>query len=126
MAMIKCPECGHEISDSAVTCPNCGFPLNLKKEIPVTVRRLKKSTASLCKFVVYVDGMMAGELKNGQEMTINVSQGNHELSVESISVLGLAQTSSTGPLIIPDNANKVTVEIFAAFTGIKFGDMFVE
>lgn len=25
--MIKCPECGKEISDLANTCPNCGFPL---------------------------------------------------------------------------------------------------
>ena len=25
MALIKCPECGKEISDTAHTCPNCGF-----------------------------------------------------------------------------------------------------
>lgn len=25
MALIKCPECGKEISDRAVQCPNCGF-----------------------------------------------------------------------------------------------------
>lgn len=24
MAIIKCPECGHEVSDSATKCPNCG------------------------------------------------------------------------------------------------------
>lgn len=24
MAMIKCPECGKEISDKAAACPNCG------------------------------------------------------------------------------------------------------
>ncbi len=27
MAIIKCPECGKEISDKAASCPNCGFPL---------------------------------------------------------------------------------------------------
>ena len=27
MALIKCNECGKEISDRAVACPNCGFPL---------------------------------------------------------------------------------------------------
>ncbi len=26
MALIKCPECGSEISDKAVRCPNCGIP----------------------------------------------------------------------------------------------------
>ena len=27
MALIKCPECGKEISDKALACPNCGNPL---------------------------------------------------------------------------------------------------
>ena len=25
MALIKCPECGHELSSSAPVCPNCGY-----------------------------------------------------------------------------------------------------
>ncbi len=28
MALIECPECGHEVSDKAATCPDCAFPLN--------------------------------------------------------------------------------------------------
>ena len=27
MSLIKCPECGKEISDKAVACPQCGFPI---------------------------------------------------------------------------------------------------
>ena len=27
MALIKCKECGHEVSDKASACPNCGFPI---------------------------------------------------------------------------------------------------
>lgn len=27
MALIKCPECGKEVSDAAVSCPNCGFSI---------------------------------------------------------------------------------------------------
>ncbi len=27
MALIKCPECGKEISDKAVSCPSCGCPI---------------------------------------------------------------------------------------------------
>lgn len=26
MSLIKCPECGREISDKAVSCPGCGYP----------------------------------------------------------------------------------------------------
>jgi len=28
MALIHCPECGHEISQAAIACPNCGRPIN--------------------------------------------------------------------------------------------------
>ena len=27
MSMIKCPECGHQISDKAPVCPNCGVEI---------------------------------------------------------------------------------------------------
>ena len=27
MALIKCPECGKDVSDSAPTCPHCGYQL---------------------------------------------------------------------------------------------------
>jgi hypothetical protein len=27
MAMIKCPECGSDISNSAISCPKCGLPI---------------------------------------------------------------------------------------------------
>lgn len=33
MALINCPECQKEISDKAITCPNCGNPLNAPKEL---------------------------------------------------------------------------------------------
>lgn len=35
MALIKCPECGKEISDNAKTCPNCGRALKPSGAIPV-------------------------------------------------------------------------------------------
>ena len=28
MALVKCPECGKEISDKANSCPSCGYPIN--------------------------------------------------------------------------------------------------
>ena len=27
MALINCPECKREVSDAAVSCPSCGYPL---------------------------------------------------------------------------------------------------
>ena len=28
MSLLKCPECKHDVSDKAVSCPNCGYPIN--------------------------------------------------------------------------------------------------
>lgn len=38
MALINCPECGRQVSDSAVSCPNCGTPIN------------KSNTQKFCKY----------------------------------------------------------------------------
>lgn len=44
MSLIKCPECGHDISDKSTACPNCGCPIdntptpaqdNVNKNAPV-------------------------------------------------------------------------------------------
>ena len=39
MALINCPECGHEVSIEAVACPSCGRPLNAPPT-PVIQRRV--------------------------------------------------------------------------------------
>lgn len=28
MALVYCPDCGKEVSDSAISCPNCAYPLS--------------------------------------------------------------------------------------------------
>mgnify|MGYP002707457350 CR=1 FL=1 len=44
MAMIKCPECGKEISDKAESCPQCGCPL---RSGCTDVEPIKKKSAKL-------------------------------------------------------------------------------
>jgi uncharacterized membrane protein YvbJ len=47
MALIKCKECGHEISDEALACPNCGKP---QKNKPVATSLSKQITAYFVSF----------------------------------------------------------------------------
>lgn len=35
MALIKCPECGGEISDKAVQCPHCGYEMTVLMNEPI-------------------------------------------------------------------------------------------
>ncbi len=39
MALIKCKECGKEISENAESCPNCGYKLNKQNIQNVTVEK---------------------------------------------------------------------------------------
>lgn len=34
MALIKCPECQHAVSDTAKSCPNCGAPIDTAVRCP--------------------------------------------------------------------------------------------
>lgn len=44
MALIKCSECGKEVSDKAATCPNCGNPIvaNPTEANPITIQQTRK------------------------------------------------------------------------------------
>ena len=33
MALIKCPECGNEVSDKAAACPRCAYPIGQQAEM---------------------------------------------------------------------------------------------
>lgn len=35
MALINCSECGHQVSDKAKTCPNCGCPIEIQLPPPI-------------------------------------------------------------------------------------------
>lgn len=38
MALLKCPECAHDVSDKAVSCPNCGYPMNMPSTTKPRIR----------------------------------------------------------------------------------------
>lgn len=57
MALIKCPECGKDISTNSLQCINCGFPTDkIKKNNWIKTHR--KIIISLCAAVVLVLGVI--------------------------------------------------------------------
>lgn len=61
MALIKCGECGKEISDKAISCPNCGCPVNNEKEnmpksteAASTPKKKKKGHGCLITILIFI------------------------------------------------------------------------
>lgn len=42
MALIKCNECGADVSDKATSCPNCGANIVIKKKCPECGKQVEK------------------------------------------------------------------------------------
>lgn len=61
MGLIKCPECGKEISDKSENCVNCGFPIIQKENLEKKIKKDKKqSIYGIIGFVVALVGMCFG------------------------------------------------------------------
>lgn len=52
MALLKCNACGHEVSDQATFCPNCGQPFKDIEESVQTIQLTKKKWKKLHIFAV--------------------------------------------------------------------------
>ena len=56
MALMNCPECGKEISDTVAVCPNCGFALKKKKRIvlPIAIVSIVLILAGVFAYFYYI------------------------------------------------------------------------
>lgn len=82
MALIQCPECKKEISDSAPSCPSCGYALN---PTPVEVVVRKKGIGCFGLILIIIVGLIiAGALSNGckdRKVSTGVSKSEKKVSV---------------------------------------------
>lgn len=58
MALIKCSECGADISEKASECPKCGCPLEITKQIIADAKRKKRKKIIIFLIVVLATIMM--------------------------------------------------------------------
>ncbi len=52
MAIIKCPECGTEVSDKAEKCPKCSFPIS-KQMVVEKVQTIEQTSKGLKKQLIF-------------------------------------------------------------------------
>ncbi|MBP3697362.1 MAG: zinc ribbon domain-containing protein [Clostridia bacterium] len=72
MALIKCPECGKEVSDKAQSCINCGCPIGSGSS--VSTLRVECKTLQVfggCSIVIEFNGEKKA-IKNGYYLDFNV------------------------------------------------------
>lgn len=60
MALIKCPECGKEVSDKATSCPNCGYELSKQNQGESTTPRSSNKTIAIIIAVVVLAAAAVG------------------------------------------------------------------
>lgn len=60
MALIKCPDCGTDVSSAAPTCPKCGRPIAATKSVPQKKKTSGCAVVALALIVLVVIGAIFG------------------------------------------------------------------
>ena len=97
--IIKCVKCGAELAKDSTFCTECGTKVEnktIKKEetksekkdsghtATLTVTRKKTIKGCAIPFHVLVDGVQIGDLKNGQSITYELTEGIHKVTISTI------------------------------------------
>lgn len=94
MALIKCPECGKEVSSGATSCPNCGHPISPQKGT-VTVVKEKKKGSCLSKIIGFIliivilaaiGSALGGNKEEDTSTTTSEKQPPKEISYKAVTV----------------------------------------
>ena len=83
MALIKCPECDKEISDSAIVCPNCGHVFEEKKPAdPYSKGKLLSAfIINIIAFVLPVIMILTGNYINDNQKATETSSSETVVSI---------------------------------------------
>lgn len=72
MALIKCPECGRQVSDMASSCPQCGCPIG---NMPTTIKVRALSDDKKVKYMIFLSGgRELARVPIGAVATINITK----------------------------------------------------
>lgn len=87
MAMIKCPECGQEISDTVKNCIHCGYPIKkTKKEFPIRkigIVAVISLAAVMGIIILFLSNRLNDEEKADVEQVVNTIENIGEVQINS-------------------------------------------
>lgn len=85
MALIKCPECGKEISDQSKTCIHCGFPLERKKSKENTTK-ITIIVVALLVLLAIIAGLLLLFFSSNKNVETSIKK---EVQLEMLNVVGM-------------------------------------
>ena len=74
MALVKCSECGKEVSDKAQSCPNCGSPI-ASLNVTLIMTGLPKRCIGAKAIDVYFNGELKTSVDKGATVTLTLPGG---------------------------------------------------
>jgi uncharacterized protein YecT (DUF1311 family) len=116
MALIKCPDCGTDVSDAAPACPKCARPIAAARQLSAPARESRKASGGFVVFILVCLGLWIYFQATGSsapdQQRASTSAGNTELPVEA------PTRASSAPVVIVDpaqlyinyNANEVATD----------------
>lgn len=109
MAMIKCPECGKEISENAKSCPNCGNPMNSTSKLENSKPK-KKKLPILVKIPYFIVGALLliggiSAMTNGTKKTLNNNDSNNGTQGVAFTQDGISTIDNSKFEILEDTSN---------------------
>lgn len=125
MALIKCPECGKEISDKALSCPNCGYSFEKTKFCQFCGEKIPEDSIICVKCGRQVENISQNQNANGGITINNVSNSS---SNSSASAASAASSKTQTPIITPPlrRVDKRTSLLLCVFLGYFGAHKFYE
>lgn len=122
MALIKCEECGKEISSKANTCIHCGNPINNSSNLQMKKVVIKKGFSLALRTSVFIDNQPVGEIGIGANKNIEIELpiGTHYIGLNTnvkhgdlLSPMAVSNESDGKQFSIKENDEVVVIEILA-------------
>lgn len=115
MALIKCKECGKELSDNASACPNCACPIEKEKR---KVRIIKMGGLAL-RCSVFIDNQPVGQIGIGSNkiIEIEVPIGTHYIST-------ITQVKNQSTFVATNGVNTIATPITTSTSQEQDGKQF--
>ena len=126
MALIRCPECGQEVSDKADACIHCGCPLHTSESISKELVRVVfvrdyRFVTGVFKGFITIDGQAIGTLGSSGSVEGTATVGTHSILIETSNAAGWGLFGSApkggSQLVIYPGNKTVTVRVKARFGG---------